>query len=266
MKIEVVVSFQVDPGGAERLRAALGDQAAGREFEPGIYEVRFARREAGLPELIEILEQLRLDYSLTEERSFRRRELEGALALHIAPGPEATRKSPRAHVEEEEACPVCGAGTGLPGELVVEGEIPDHPAVTVLPGGRMLVREEVARDLVAAGITGCLLRTVRDAWGRRKDVFELLPVHMLPPLQTPPTRFQFREDFSCPNCREGGRRLVSMLYYDAAEEAFMDVNVSTERFGRSPRIWREMVVSQRMFRILAEHGAEDIQVEPVILV
>ena len=46
----------------------------------------------------------------------------------------------------------------------------------------------------------------------------------------------------------------------------MDVNVSTERFGRSPRIWREMVVSQRMFRILAEHGAEDIQVEPVILV
>ena len=57
-----------------------------------------------------------------------------------------------------------------------------------------------------------------------------------------------------------------MLYYDMPTDDFKDVNVSAERFGTGTSMCQEVVVSQRMFRILAEHGAAGLQVEPVILV
>lgn len=269
MKLRTVVTFHLGPEDLERVTPELESLLPGKPFEEGAYEVGFERGEPGLEELLLVLGHLGLEHEVMEERRFRRREIEEACALHISPEPPPSgggleRES--TDYDLEEACPLCGTGRQQVGDLVVE-EVPEgEHGLAVTPGGNLVVSESVARELVSRRISGCLLRAVRDPWGQRLDWFQLMPVHTLPPMQRPPTRFEVDPGERCPLCGAGGVTLTSMLYYDAPTEEFEDVNVSAESFGRATDLAQEVVVSQRLFRLLVEHGTSGLRVEPVVLV
>ena len=126
--------------------------------------------------------------------------------------------------------------------------------------------EQMAALLIRNHITGCLLRPAREAGGALSKWFEVLPIHRLPPMHSPPTRFIHEPERACPECGQGGLILQSLPFYDCDVDKLADVNLSFEQFGVGDAIMPELLVSQKLFRVLRDHGVEDLMVQPVAFV
>jgi hypothetical protein len=137
--------------------------------------------------------------------------------------------------------------------------------ITLTAQGQILVNESVARALISDSISGCLLRGTRDASGEIPDVFQLLPTHTLPPLITPPTRFDQRDAWDCAFCGAQGQKVQSLLYSAAQADDLADFNVTEERVVTRGCVRSELVVTQRLYRLLSQCGVTEVAVEPVIL-
>jgi hypothetical protein len=166
----------------------------------------------------------------------------------------------------EGGCPACGRGGEQAGDLVLMVHPNPHAGLVVSPDGTLFVDERVARALIAEKVTGCLLRGTRSPEGRSLDLFQVLPTNTLPPLRTPPTRVEASPDARCPVCGEGSLRIDSLLYYDVPDEDIFDVNVSCERCDAGSGPTQQLVISQRLFRLLASCRIQTLKVEPVVLV
>ena len=259
MKLETVVSFRVgetgDDEALERLQSILG----GHPIEAGTWEIRFGRGDHGLHMLIEALEMLDLAYERHDERTFRRREISGAVALRLYCRETARARSSqgrcRCDIREQDG-----------DHVVIERPPARQTGISLTTDGHILVNELVARKMIGQHISGCLLRDAWDEEGRSSGFFELTPTSVLPPLHAPPSRLARDPEARCDGCGTQGLTLSSLLYYDIPEQTFADVNVSLEQFAASRGLRRGIVVSQRLYRMLKPLGGRGLQAEPVVLV
>jgi hypothetical protein len=260
MRVETVLTIKLDDEQADRLTPLAADIVSGARFTGGSYQIRFHHAAEAARQFMALLEETEIEYGLHEERSFSNDEIERAPALHVA------RTAPIVHGQTRGgACahrsPTAAVDDAAPPDLdSVEGPL----ARTAT--GSLMVDESLATTLIRQHISGCLLRPFREKAGSLSRWFELVPIHRLPPMQSPPTRFVHEPEGACPECGQGGILLHSLPFYDVAVDQLTDVNVSFEQFGVGNEIMPELLVSQKFFRVLREHGVEDLMVEPVAFV
>jgi hypothetical protein len=261
MRIETVLTLKLEEDEAERLNPLADDLVGGARFSGGSYQVRFHHAADAARKFMGLLEELEIGFGLHEERSFSANEIERAPALHVA------RTSPL--VVGPEKTGVCShrvatqpdADDSKPADLEsVAG------GLARTGSGSYMVDESLASVLIKEHISGCLLRPHRSSKGAFTRWFEMVPIHRLPPMHSPPTRFVHEPEGACPECGQGGLFLHSLPFYDVAVDALTDVNVSFESFGAGSEISPELVVSQKLFRVLRDNGVEDLMVEPVLFV
>jgi hypothetical protein len=261
MKHEVIVSFDLEDVDLGLLEGAWSSLLPERELVAGLHEIRFARGDSAITDLTRLLDVLALPYRMSEERSFSEREIANAPALYIAPGTTAGGPGSIGAYSFDAACPVCERGREQVADLVIDDPAPDPHGLGITPAGQLLAEELLARAMVGQRITGCLLRGTRDPGGEARDLFQVQPVHTLPPTQSPPTRFTFDPEARCPLCRGGGLAAATLLFYNLSLEDLADVNLCREELGSGAGL----VVTQRFFRLLLECGVEPAAVEPVML-
>jgi hypothetical protein len=260
MRIETVLTIKLEDEEADRLNPLADELVGGARFSSGSYQVRFHHAADAARKFMGLLEQLEIGFGLHEERSFSAEEIERAPALHVARtsplvvGPEKTG------VCQHRAAAAEG-GEAKPAELE---SLSGGLARTA--SGSLMVDENLASILIKQHISGCLLRPHREKNGTFTRWFELVPIHRLPPMHSPPTRFVHEPEGACPECGQGGLFLHSLPFYDVAVDQLTDVNVSFEAFGTGTEISPELVVSQKLFRVLRDNGVEDLMVEPVLFV
>jgi hypothetical protein len=260
MRVETVLTIKLDADEADRLTPLAAELVAGARFTAGSYQVRFHHAADAARRFIGVLDEIDVDYGIHEERTFSAEEIERAPALHVA------RTAPVATVRRADGeCPHRQPDPGA--EPAPTPEIRSAPdAFARTETGSLMVDEALASTLIRNHITGCLLRPVRETSGALSRWFELVPINRLPPMHSPPTRFLHEPERACPACGQGGLLLQSLPFYDVDVETFADVNLSFEQFGVGSEIMPELVVSQRLFRVLREHGVEDLMVQPVAFV
>jgi hypothetical protein len=260
MRVETVLTIKLDDDDAERLNPLAYELVAGAQFTAGSFQVRFHHANDAARRFMTLLEEVAIGYGLHEERSFTSEEIERAPALHVA------RTAPMVNAPENDA--ICTHRTAT----TTDDREPPADLESLKGGiartgsGSFMIDEKLAAVLIKEHISGCLLRPHRNKTGSLSRWFELVPLHRLPPMQSPPTRFVHEPEGACPECGQGGLFLHSLPFYDVAVDALTDVNVSFENFGVGNEIMPELLVSQRMFRVLRDHGVEDLMVEPVLFV
>jgi hypothetical protein len=262
MRIETVLTIKLEEDEADRLNPRAEELVGGARFTGGSYQVRFHHAADAARLFMGLLEELEIGFGLHEERSFSAEEIERAPALHVARtsplvvGPEKTGVC-----THRAAAAASEGGEARPAELEsLTGGLARTAA------GSLMVDENLASILIKQHISGCLLRPHREKNGTFTRWFELVPIHRLPPMHSPPTRFVHEPEGACPECGQGGLFLHSLPFYDVAVDRLTDVNVSFESFGTGTEISPELVVSQKLFRVLRDNGVEDLMVEPVLFV
>jgi hypothetical protein len=260
MRVETVLTIKLDDDEAERLNPLACELVAGAQFAAGSYQVRFHHANDAARKFMSLLEEIEIGYGLHEERSFTSAEIERAPALHVA------RTAPMVDGPSS-------SGTCLHKNAAAAQEVSSPTSLSSVDGpiartasGSFMVDEKLASVLIKEHISGCLLRPHREKGGGLSRWFELVPLHRLPPMQSPPTRFVHEPEGACPECGQGGLFLHSLPFYDVAVDALTDVNVSFENFGVGAEIMPELLVSQKLFRVLRDNGVEDLMVEPVLFV
>jgi hypothetical protein len=261
MRIETVLTIKLEDDEAERLNPLAEDLVGGARFSGGSYQVRFHHAADAARKFMGLLEELEIGFGLHEERSFSAEEIERAPALHVA------RTSPL--VAGPEKTGICSHRAAAAGEDEESGPAELESLAGGLArtaSGSLMVDEALASVLIKKHISGCLLRPHRDKSGTFTRWFEMVPIHRLPPMHSPPTRFVHEPEGACPECGQGGLFLHSLPFYDVPVDSLTDVNVSFESFGAGSEISPELVVSQKLFRVLRDAGVEDLMVEPVLFV
>jgi hypothetical protein len=260
MRVETVLTIKLDADEADRLTPLAADLVAGAKFTAGSYQVRFHHAADAARRFIDVLDDIDVDYGIHEERTFSSDEIDRAPALHVArTAPVTPGRTPGG------ACPhrVTEGGTAPAPAPEVEGI--EGPLARTSTGS-LMVDEPLASALIREHITGCLLRPMAEKGGKLSRWFELVAINRLPPMHSPPTRFIHEPERACPECGQGGLLLQSLPFYDVDVDRITDVNLSFEQFGVGNEIMPELVVSQKLFRVLREHGVEDLMVQPVAFV
>jgi hypothetical protein len=259
MRVETVLTIKLDEEQADRLTLLASDLVSGAKFTAGSYQVRFHHAADAARQFMSMLDDGCIEYGVHEERTFSSDEIERAPVLHVA------RTTPV--IQGQGWGGVCTHRTG---KAESDGPGPELNSVSGTfartATGSLMVDESLAATLIRQHISGCLLRPFRERGGSFSRWFELVPIHRLPPMQSPPTRFVHEPEGACPECGQGGILLHSLPFYDVPVDHLSDVNVSFEHFGIGTEIMPELLVSQKLFRVLREHGVEDLMVEPVAFV
>ncbi len=264
MRLETLITVSLDATMAELLTEAVEDLLPGASFEPGRYQVRFHHASESLVTLIGILRHLGIPYDSDEARAFSDTELHNAPMLRIVPPEDLVVVHRKASNDD----PPCGHAVGP----ITSGGSLYLPKTEVgnlfrqTTNGGCLLDEELASAFIKEHIHGGLLRPVSDTTGAMSPYFVLIPQHRLPPMQVPPTRVKVNPDAACPHCGQGGMSLRSLPFYGADLESFDDVNITYEQFRHGEEVAPEIVISQRVFRLLEKHSVGKIAVEPVMLV
>ena len=194
MRVETVLTIKLDAEDAERLTPPVADLVAGAKFTAGSFQVRFHHAADTARRFIEVLDEIEVDYGIHEERSFSVAEIERAPALHIARSTSVAASQPGLR-----ACPHRLPEAGP--EQTPAPELRDAPETLARTAtGGLMVDEQMAALLIRNHITGCLLRPAREAGGALSKWFEVLPIHRLPPMHSPPTRFIHEPERACPEC------------------------------------------------------------------
>lgn len=260
MRVELVVTFRLSGEEAERLNPLLPPVMPGVAFGEGAWQVRFHHAQETVRAFARALVEIDVGFDVREERLFLADEIERApaLKLHEAPlvptlredGAATCAHRPRA----DEAAPPIRLATDDPFRFGRTST------------GELVVDETLAAALIRGHVEGCLLRPVAATDGGGSPYFEVVPVHRLPPMHSPPTRFALNPEGACPACGAGGFDLVSPAFYDFQLEALSDVNATFENFGGGGAATPGLLLSNRLWRILRDEGVETIGVEPVLFV
>jgi hypothetical protein len=260
MRVETVVVFSLSDGEAEHLNPLLPPFMPGVVFRGGSWQVRFHHAPDAVRAFARSLVEVDVGFDVREERSFKPEEIERApaLRLHDAPVvasiPAATTGGCRHRSRGDEDAPLV--------QLATEASF----RVARTDTGELLVDERVAAALIREHVEGCLLRPVTAPDGAASPFFEVVPVHRLPPMHSPPTRFSKNAEGACAVCGRGGIELASPPFYDVDVDALADVNATYETFGAGDLAAPGLMLSQKLYRILRDEGAAEFEVEPVLFV
>jgi hypothetical protein len=258
MKVETVVVFRLEEDEAARLNPLLPPVMPGVVFREGTWQVRFHHAPDAVKGLARALVEVDVGFDVREERTFHSDEIERAPALRLHDAPLV-----RTIVEAEDSgC----RHRGRADEGARQVRLAERAAtrIAMTDKGQVLVDEGVAAAMIRGHVEGCLLRPVGGPSGAGDAFFEIVPVHRLPPMHSPPARFAKAAEGACKECGVGGFHLVSPAFYDVEVEALTDVNATFESFGETAA--PSLLFSQRLWRILKESGVEDLAVEPVLFV
>jgi hypothetical protein len=260
MRVEVVVSFRLTEDEAAQLNPLLPPVMPGVSFREGGWQVRFHHAPEVVKSFARALVEVDVGFDVREERLFKSEEIERAPALKLHEAPVV----PVLRSHDNGSCSHRGrADEKSPNlRLAVDGGF----RFAKTPAGDLVVDEAVAAAMIREHVEGCLLRPVEGTDGRDSRYFEVVPVHRLPPMHSPPTRFARHPEGACPECGQGGVDLVSPAFYDCKLEALADVNATFETLGGGDGSAPGVLVSQKLWRILRDEGVEEIAVEPVLFV
>jgi hypothetical protein len=264
MRLETIVTVSLNPISAELLTEAVDDLLPGAEFESGRYQIRFHHASESLAGFLAILNGLGILYDRDESRLFSEIEIKNAAMLRIVPQDDRVTIHRRSTNDD----PPCGhtfGGESTGGSLYIPGDGVGHLFRPTSHGGA-LIDEELASAFIREHIHGGVLRPVNENGGKATPYFVLLPQHRLPPMQVPPTRVSVNPDDVCPHCGQGGLTLKSLPFYGVDLDVFEDVNLTFERFRHGEDVTPEIVISQKVYRILEKHLTGKVAVEPVMLV
>lgn len=224
----------------------------------------------GIRMIEEWLNSQGVEYECGTLRSFSRREIRSAPALHldiaqVAAGPRAIHPI---HKDWSDACERCMRTSLDSGPIECEPSILQNHILSRGPRGELIVSKKVAMRMVSDGISGAVLEPI---WASEEhsesdpENYRIIPTDVLPRVTSPPTRFALSRD-RCAVCGRGGLHLDSLLYFDAPIDTFVDINVTSEVFGDGRSLAPEVVVSPRFYNLLLSCGARDLTPEPVVLV
>ncbi len=232
--------------------------------------LRVATTHPSMPILLDWIEREQTHHHCTIERSFSRREIRSATALHIdIVEPESgSIVGDSMTIDPKQACDKCLRRTGNRASVLNDAQGSRSAAFLRGIEGELIVNRSIAMRMISDGITGAVLEPILSTQlpdNPDPEYYRLVPVDRLPQVTSPPTTFSISQR-ECNHCGRAGLRLNSMLYFDAPRDVFEDINVTSEVFGDGRLLSPEVVVSPRFYNILVSCGAHDMAPEPVVLV
>lgn len=232
--------------------------------------LRLLSDHPALGALLDWIEREQLEHHCTTDRSFSRREIRSAKALHIEVTPPETgpKTISPVTIDWSNACERCMRRSHDDGPIQADTSALRDSVFLRGSRGELIVNRTVAMRMIKDGMTGSVLEPILSTQlpdNPDPEFYRLIPTDRLPRVTSPPTLFSMTRDH-CANCGRGGLHLNSMLYFDAPMEVFEDLNVTSEIFGDGRALAPEVVVSPRFYNLLVSCGAHSMVPEPVVLV
>jgi hypothetical protein len=237
--------------------------------------------------LVEKLRTIEVEYSAqgktlffmcVVERRYTPRELRAAeyLLVEFLPFFRPTGEECGTIYDASTACPHCGAGDRQVNELHLElRRIPKTRALALTQGDEYVIISQLAEVLRTHGITGYELRPVVSKGGRpTPDHHQLIipsaTAEIVPPTLAGASYLAPEPDSSrCPEGHVIGHRLLSPLHISRDSLGDLDWVFTRQKFGMRLGLFRPypmMIVTQRLYQLLAEQKVRHLHAEVVHLV
>ncbi|HYO56599.1 hypothetical protein [Archangium sp.] len=178
--------------------------------------------------------------------------------------------------DESAACPHCGSGARQVNELHLElRRIPKSRDLAITQGGEYVISFRLAEVLRQHRVTGYELRPIVSRGGRPTSDHHQLVIPSATAEIVPPTRaggsYLYPEPDSsrCPDGHVLGHRLLSPLHVSRDSLGDLDWVFTRQKFGRRGGLFHpypRMIVTQRLYRLLAEQKVRHLHAEVVHLV
>lgn len=178
-------------------------------------------------------------------------------------------------------CPTCRAPLEQVRPLMVKKPLMKKKHISLTYQFQVVMAEWVGDLFHEQGLTGFELWPVQhytQSYEGEPILYQLKPTNVLPPMAAPPTEFESIR--YCEDCKHTSQFLKhthwwgNIQYYEDTDvyyqrsvlEMVKDFNHTAERFGELPLTNREVIVTQRVYRLLQEHKVKDWEVVPIYLV
>lgn len=178
--------------------------------------------------------------------------------------------------DDSTACPRCGSGARQANELHLElRRIPKSRDIAITMGGEYVITSRLAEVLRQHRITGYELRPIVSKGGRPTSDHHQLVIpsataEVVPPTQAGGNYLYPEPDSSrCPDGHVLGHQLLSSLYVSRDSLGDLDWVFTRQKFGMRGNLYHplpRMIVTQRLYRLLAEQKVRHLQAEVVHLV
>lgn len=209
------------------------------------------------------LKQHYIDTSISVRRTYTRKEILGAEMLSLGAGDNVASVPGTLVPACSPSCPYCGfseLGWDF-SRLQIRGrsELPRFATVNWWP---YVVSAPLAERIREAGFSGVSLIPV--GAGHSHDWYALTVHHVLRPLMAPPTRLR-RLPLATPSCAfdHQWKHPDSELFFSQTGMRFLDFNLTYEMFGDSCSSARQLIVTNRVHRLLVELGVKKMEAEPI---
>jgi len=207
-------------------------------------------------------------------RRYTRKELEAAqlLQLLIRPTFEPPGEMSGTEYDESAACPHCGAGATLKGDLHLDLQrIPKKKDLALTIAGEAVVSAQLVKALREHGMTGAEYRPVRHKTGVvskewRHLVITSSPVDIIPPTRVGTKPFDLDEQggYRCPLRHVAGLNRLSELWVRHAGTDGSDWIRTRQLIGTRRGVLRpeaQLLISPRLYRLLVSLKAKRFEIE-----
>ncbi|HEX5753810.1 MAG TPA: hypothetical protein VFZ09_46930 [Archangium sp.] len=178
--------------------------------------------------------------------------------------------------DDSTACARCGSGARQVNELHLElRRIPKSRDLAITQGGEYVISSRLVEVLRQHRITGYELRPIVSRGGRPTSDHHQLVIpsataEVVPPTQAGGSCLYPEPDSSrCPDGHVLGHQLLSSLHVSSDSLGDLDWVFTRQKFGRRGNLYHPysmMIVTQRLYRLLAEQKVRHLHAEVVHLV
>lgn len=178
--------------------------------------------------------------------------------------------------DDSAACPHCGSGSRQANELHLElRRIPKSRDISITMGGEYVITSRLDEVLRQHRITGYELRPIVSRGGRPTSAHHQLVIpsataELVPPTQAGQSYLYPEPDPSrCPDGHVLGHQLLSSLHVSRDSLGELDWVFTRQKFGMRGNFYHplpRMIVTQRLYRLLAEQKVRHLRAEVVHLV
>ena len=245
-------------GPAKITPSSYGDRAI--EFEFDYYP-------EGLDAVVDQLRRQGISSLFTVHRQYTAAERRQAELLILGGGRIVSSVEDTLHRQYVSICPFCECRTAdwqfEPLQIV---EQPQGAMFALVDHWPLVVSAELAQALREAEVTG--LELVPVGLDRPAQWYGMQVTHRLPPVASPPTRL-YRDQRLTPRCAANHlwkSSTISQLAYRRQDLAAADFNLTYEYYGHIGSAVTNIVISQRVYRLLREVGVKRLSCEPIRIV
>jgi len=213
-------------------------------------------------------------YGWDISRRYSRKELEAAelLQLLIRPTFEPPGELCGTQYDESAACPHCGAGALLRGDLHLDLQrVPKKRDLALTIAGEAVVSTQLVKALRKHGITGAEYRPVRHKTGGVSKEWHHLVVtspalDILPPSRvgTKPFNLDEQGGYRCPLKHVAGLNRLSELWVRRADADGSDWMHTRQLIGTRRGVLRpeaQLLISPKLYRLLEDLKARRFEIE-----